>query len=361
MPGRKVFKGKDLYRILFFGVIFMAAAIGSLAVWGVRDIRRDAVTVAVESSARGLSGAVTVLVNAVSNSNDEIRSEAVANPDSSALRNGFSRMLNKHSSLIAVMISDEQGLIYMLCRRPDGLMETVLDRSGEKSTTWTLLKGDGTSAKAQPNDFFDRQLVDKSLADEFRHLKPGQVNWRSSYRFHDRGESWITASSLVETGKGEKLMASYVFPINAIVDQLGGAEKGGAEKVFIYWETGKVLPVPDMENSRSQTDLVSKTLPSEKVNDPVIAGAAARLASEAGVNSTPFPYTVNGEVWWAYVLPLSVFGDTMSLGVAMPMKNVVSTLTSDNFIQIFSGILVFMAACVLFFLHKNHGIAQGCG
>jgi len=361
MPGRKVIKGKDLYRILFFGVIFAVVAVGVLAFWGVREIRRDAAVVAVENSARGLSGAVTVLVNAVSNSNSEIESKTLMSLKPAVLHTEFGKVFKQHSSLTAVMISDGQGLVYMLARRSNGLMETLPRRGEDRSTSWTLWKADGSRVDTDPKNVFERQAVDKTLSEEFKHLVPGKVNWRSSYRFHGAGESWITASSLVETGKGESFMVSYVFPINAIVNQLGGAEKGGAEKVFIFWETGKVLPIPDTDGAKVLGDRASKALPADKVEDPVIAEAAARLKADPGKHDAPFFYRVDGEVWWAYVLPLSVFGDTMSLGVAMPRKNIVSTLTSDTFLQVFGGILVFMAACVLFLLHKNRARIEAMG
>jgi hypothetical protein len=352
MAGRKVLKGKDLYKVLFYGVIFAVVAVGVLAFWGVREIRRDAAVVAVENSARGLSGAVTVLVNAVSNSNSEIELKTLMSLKPSVLHAEFGKVFKQHSSLTAVMIADGQGLVYMLARRPDGLMETVPVRGENLSTVWTLWRADGSRLKTKPASPFERQMVDKTLSEEFKHLMPGKVNWRSSYRFHGASESWITASSLVETDNGESFMVSYVFPIDAIVNQLGGAEKGGAEKVFIFWETGKVLPIPDIDGEKVLGDRASKALPFDKVGDPVIAGAAARLAVDPDKHEAPFSYRVDGEIWWAYVLPLSVFGDTMSLGVAMPRRNIVSTLTSDTFLQVFGSILVFMAACVLFLLHK---------
>ncbi len=361
MPARKVIKGKDLYRILFFGVIFVVVAIGVFAFWGVRDVRRDAAVFAVESSARGLSGAVTVLVNAVSNANGEIGSEVVESLKPADLRTEFRKIFDRHKALTSVMVADGQGLVYMLTRKPDGLAETVPGQDNDKSVVWTLWKTDGSHVDVGHKTNFDRQSVDKALSEEFRHLMPGQINWRSSYRFHHAGESWVTASSLVQTSKGVGLMVSYVFPIDAVVNQLGGAEKGGAEKVFIFWETGKVLPIHDSRDDKVLGDRASKALPADEVADPVIARASAQLTANSGKRKAPFSYTVNGEVWWAYVLPLSVFGDTMSLGVALPFKNIVSTLTSDTFIQVFGGFLLFMAVCALLLLHRNRARIEAMG
>jgi len=361
MPARKVIKGKDLYKILLFGVIFVVVAFGALASWGVREIRRDAAAVAVENSARGLSGAVTVLLNAVRNSNDEIGSEVVANLNPEELRANFEALFKKHPVLTAAILADGHGLVYMLTRRSDGLLETLSNRESEAAFSRILWKADGSHDNSPQKTNFDRQLVDKVLSEEFEHLMPGQVNWRSSYRFHNSAESWITASSLVETAKGEGLMLSFVFPIDAIISQLGGAEKGRAEKVFLFWENGKVLLIPDSDSERVQGDRASVALPADKVGDPVIAGAAALLAADPGKRVAPFSFSAEGEVWWSYVLPLTVFGDTMSLGVAMPRKNIVSVLTSDTFIQVTGGILAFIAFCSLFVLHRNRSRIEAMG
>ena len=180
MPARKVIKGKDLYRILFFGVIFVVVAIGVFAFWGVRDVRRDAAVFAVESSARGLSGAVTVLVNAVSNANGEIGSEVVESLKPADLRTEFRKIFDRHKALTSVMVADGQGLVYMLTRKPDGLAETVPGQDNDKSVVWTLWKTDGSHVDVGHKTNFDRQSVDKALSEEFRHLMPGQINWRSS-------------------------------------------------------------------------------------------------------------------------------------------------------------------------------------
>ena len=149
--------------------------------------------------------------------------------------------------------------------------------------------------------------------------------------------------------------------MDAIINRLGSAEKGSAEKVFLYWDSGKVLPVPASAGGETQGDVASKALRAEDVDDPVIGGAAGMLHSGAGVSEKPFSYTVDGEVWWGYVLPLSVFGDTMSLGVAVPRRNVVSTLTGDNFILAFGSVLVLMAAGALVVLHRNKARIEAIG
>jgi len=351
MAAGKRIKGKQLYKLLFFGTIVMVLAIGVLAFWGVREVRRDAAKVAVESSVRGLSGAVTVLVNAVTSSNDEIGTKVLGSLKLEALRASFSKVLNKHSNLVAVMVSNGEGLQYSLSRRPNGLMEAVPDQANRSSMLLTFVRPDGVTVKENKGTHFDRGAADTVLADEFNHLKPGQVNWRSAARFHDAGESWLTASSLVASD-GENYMVSYVFPVSSFVNQLGGAEKGGAEKVFLYWGNDKVLAV---EASADHTGLIDNGQDVQSqgtVSDPVISAATDLLSVETN-RKAPFSFKVDGEVWWAYVSPLSVFGDTMSLGVAVPRKNIVSTLTSDTFLQGFGGFLVLVAGVALFFIHKN--------
>ena len=51
----------------------------------------------------------------------------------------------------------------------------------------------------------------------------------------------------------------------------------------------------------------------------------------------------------------------MSLGVALPFKNIVSTLTSDTFIQVFGGFLFLLAAGALFVLHRNRSRIEAMG
>ena len=357
MSARKVIKGKQLYRILFFGVIFTVLAVGTLALWGVREIRQDAAMVAVESSARGLSGAVNVLMDAVASSNGEIGPEAFASLDPKALYRQAMSILKKHPVLTGIMVADGDGLRYLLARSPEGFLEF---EPGRDKAGWVLLKNDGSTVPAKAIEGYRRQVLDRALSDEFAHLKPGQVNWRSSSGIRSSGESWLAASILVQSG-GQRCMAVYLFPVDAIINRLGSAEKGSAEKVFLYWDSGKVLPVPASAGGEAQGDMASAALHARDVDDPVIAAGAGMLQSGRGASKTPFSYTVDGEVWWGYVLPLSVFGDTMSLGVAVPRRNVVSTLTGDNFILAFGGILVLMAAGALVVLHRNKARIEAIG
>lgn len=130
----------------------------------------------------------------------------------------------------------------------------------------------------------------------------------------------------------------------------------------MFWDSGKLLPVPATAVAGEvQGDRASRAADGEMAADPVIAGAARKLATGKGVRQKPFSYTVDGEVWWGYVLPLSVFGDTMSLGVAVPRRNVVSTLSGDNFLIIFGGALVLLAVSVLFILHRNKTRIEAIG
>ena len=353
-------RGRQLYRLLFYGVICAVAAVGALAYLGVREIRRDAAVVAVENSARGLSGAVTVLLNSVRNSNQEIGKGLLKSLEPKALRGEFGAVLKEYPNLTAVMVSDGQGLRYLLTRRYGGMVEAVPDEMNT-GVAWTLLK-DGKPDK-EPFTGWDIDLnqVDHVLADEFDHLQPGQVNWRSAYRFHNVKEAWITASSLVESGSGEKLMLSFAFPAEALLSQLGAAEHGGAERIFLYWGDGRAMPVSGLGTDVSP-DQAGQALTPRQLPDPVVRLAVSGLASrEDGTPDKPFPFTSDGKVWWAWAMPLSIFGDTLSLGVAVPRKNILSTLTSDSFLQGGAVVLILMAFGVLFVLHRNRGRIEVLG
>lgn len=359
MSAHKAIRGKKLYQILFFGVIFTVLAVGALAFWGVREIRRDAAVVAVESSARGVSGAVTVLINAVTASNDEIGTNVLKSLKSASLRSFFAGMMKKHPALASVMVSDGEGVQYVLTRRADGMLEGVPDTQGTTAMLWTHVQS-GVSRKVEANESFNRPSADAVLSAEFRQLRPGQVNWRSAAAFQHAGESWLTASTLVESG-GEYVMVSYVFPIDAVIKRLGGAEKGSAEKIFLYWDSGLVLPVSDSDDGAVKGEVASQAFSSDQVVDPVVRQAAILLGENGRNRKAPFSYTVDKAVWWAYIMPLSVFGDTMSIGVAVPRENIVSALTSDSFLQVFGTILVLCAGVVLFVLHRNRARIESMG
>ncbi|BCS87681.1 AlbA family DNA-binding domain-containing protein [Pseudodesulfovibrio sediminis] len=359
MSGIKAIRGTKLYSILFYGVIFTVAAIVALGYWGVREIRTDAAVVAVENSARGISGAVTVLLNAVTNSNSEIGNGVIPSLEPADLHKEFQSILDKHPMVSAVMVSDEHGLRYMFTRRAGSVAEMIPKRGDSPTNSWTLYRKDGTRDDKYKGWEYDWDKVDHFLADEFVHLKPEQINWRSSNKFYDSSETWITASSLVESEAGDRLMLSVLFPIDALLSQLAGAERGGAERIFLYWNNGQALPVTGSDTGRVKRDQVSQALEPEKLEDPVIQGAVSQLA--AGGAERPFSYTAEGEVWWAYALPLTVFGDTMSLGVAVPRRNIVSSLTSDTFLQFFSTGLILLGAIALFFLHKNRTRIEAIG
>ncbi len=357
MAGRKRIKGTKLFKTLVTGVIITVLAIGALAFVGVGAIRHDAAVVAVKSSARGVSGAVTVLVNAITSSNDEIGSKSLVSLKPKVLRATFTRMLKKHERLASVIISDGTGMRYMLSRRNDGMMEVMPDSMNTTSLKWTYVKPDGAEISVGQEYPLSRYSAGRALANEFIHLKPGEVNWRSANNFQAPGRAWLSASTLIQSN-GKNYMVSYLFPVEAVISHLGAAEKGDAEKVFLYWTNGKVLPVSD---GSGQGNGMAEALEVDKLTDPVIVAASEMLAKSKSNRTAPFNYSVNGEVWWSYVLPLSVFGDTMALGVAMPRKNIVSTLTSDSFLQIFGGILVVLAGVILFVLYKNRGRIEAIG
>jgi len=361
MARAKHIRGKELYRLVFYGVILVVAAVGTLAYWGVREIRRDAAVVAVESSARGLSGAVTVLLNAVRNSNDEISDGTLSSLKPKALRKEFRDLFAKHSSVKAVLVSDGQGLMYMLARRGQGIVEAVPRDDHGSQMTWTMFKSDGSSDTSFTGWGMDRASVDRVLVDEFSYLKPGDVNWRSASQAFNSRESLVSASSLMETVQGRKVMVSFAFPVAGVVSQLGGAERGGAERVFLYWNNGTALPVTGLGAGENANNPTSRSLAAQEITDPIIATAVSGLAAVGEMPKTPFHFSVEGEVWWTYALPLSIFGDTMSLGVAVPRRNIVSTLTSDTFLQGGASILIFAAAWILFVLHRNRGRIEALG
>ena len=262
MSSRKAIKGKQLYRILFWGVIFTVLAVGTLAFWGVREFRHDAAVVAVESSARGLSGAVTVLMDAVVGSNSEIGAQAFAGSDPDEFRRQAMSMLKEHDMLKSVMISDGGGLRYSLVRSPDGVVETVVRRD-EGTTVRVVVQGDGSTLVAKPMDKERRKAIDAALADEFRHLDPGQVNWRSPYgMLASGGESWLAASVLVQSG-GQRYMASYGFPVEVIASRLGGAEKGECrEGLFILGQAARFcLSRPEKENRAGASEKFGMGIP----------------------------------------------------------------------------------------------------
>ncbi|WP_319584489.1 ATP-binding protein [uncultured Pseudodesulfovibrio sp.] len=353
-------RGKQLYSLIFYGVIFAVAAVGALAYMGVREIRHDAAVVAVENSARGLSGAVTVLLNAVRSSNQEISQGLLKSLEPAALRKEFSAVLKDHQNLEAVMVSDGQGLRYLLTRRFGGMVEAVPDEL-HTVLSWTLLK-DG---KADDKPFLGWKMnlaqVDGVLSDEFSHLEPGQVNWRGANRFHHVNVAWITASSLVDSGSGQHLMISFAFPAEAILSQLSGAERGGAERIFLYWGDGRAMPVSGL-GADVAPELSGKALTPDELPDPVVRKAVSGLAAlEDGTPEKPFPFTLDGEIWWTWAMPLSIFGDTLSLGVAVPRKNVLNTLTSDSFLQAGAVVLILMAFGVLFVLHRSRGRIESLG
>lgn len=356
---RKALKGARLYDMLFFGVIFIVLAVGAVAFWGVREIRRDAAVVAVENSAKGMAGAVTVLVNAITTSNQEMEDKTLTSLEPHRLRTILAEKLKRNSTLQSVILSDANGLRYMLSRKPDGMMEGIPLPDDPDSVQWVFIDDEGQAQKKEIDAQFNRQVADKALTEEFHHLEPGQINWRSAYRFHELGESRITASTLIDKA-GEQYMLSYVLPVTALLNHLEGADPGGAEKVFLYWDSGKVLPVGEGAVSRDGQN-TSRAQSAGQVLDPVMEQTLERLDDLRGKLDEPFPFKVGKEIWWAYVHPLSIFGDTMALGVAVPKRNVDSTLTSDTFLQVAGGILVLCAFGALYVLHRNRAriIAMG--
>ncbi|WFS61319.1 ATP-binding protein [Pseudodesulfovibrio thermohalotolerans] len=353
-------RGSQLYLLVFYGVIFTVVAIGGLAYLGVREIRHDAAVVAVENSARGLSGAVTVLLNAVRSSNQEIGQGLLKSLKPDALRKELGAVLRKHESLTAVMVSDGQGLRYLLTRRYGAMVEAVPDEM-HSALMSKLLKNGKPDNESFLEGTPDLSQMDGVLSEEFNHLEPGQVNWRSAGRFHNVKAAWITASTLVESGGGERLMLSFAFQAEAILSQLNEAEHGGAERIFLYWGDGRAMPVSGL-GVNVPPESVGQVLTADELVDPVVRQAVTGLAARPkGAPDKPFSFIVDGEVWWTWAMPLSIFGDTLSLGVAVPRKNVLSTLTSDSFLQGGAVVLILIAFGVLFILHRNRGRIEALG
>ncbi|WP_272700097.1 AlbA family DNA-binding domain-containing protein [Desulfovibrio sp. Fe33] len=356
----RALRGRQLYLLVFYGVICTVAAIGGLAYLGVREIRRDAAVVAVENSARGLSGAVTVLLNAVRSTNQEIGAGLLKSLKPEALRNELGAVLRQHESLTAIMVSDGQGLRYLLTRRYGGMVEAVPDEMHSAVTSKLIKNGKPDDAPFSDGGL-DLSQVDQVLVEEFNHLEPGQVNWRSAGRFHNVKAAWLTASTLVSSGDGERLMLSFAFQAEAILSHLNEAEHGGAERIFLYWGDGRAIPVSGL-GADAPVGAVGQVLTAEELTDPVVRQAVTGLAARfKGDQVKPFPFIVDGEVWWTWAKPLSIFGDTLSLGVAVPRKNVLSTLTSDSFLQAGAVVLILIAFGVLFVLHRNRARIEAMG
>lgn len=345
MARHKVLGGTSLYRVLFYGVILTALSVGLLVFWGVREVRRDAAVVAVENSARGLAGTVTVLVNTVTSSNREMGIADLSGLQPERLRKTFVPAMKDYPDLVSVMVSDEHGLRYILSRVEGGnLKEGVPEKGASPALHWYSVGETGRAEDRGLDVAFDLASANAVLSNEFSHLSPEQINWRSANRFLHQGESWLTASTLIKAA-GHKAMVSYVFPVEGIAARLAGAEKGSAEKIFLYWDNGKAFSLGDVDGGDQAM--------SDTVSDPVIEMATSRLSADGGLRGAPFSFKAGDAVWWAYVMPLTVFGDTLSLGVAVPMRNVTSTLTSDTFLQVFGGLLVLLAGGALVVLRRN--------
>ncbi len=117
------------------------------------------------------------------------------------------------------------------------------------TTRITLLKADGSAVEEAKKVHDDSSEFNDILANEFKHLMPGQINWRSSYRYYDAGESWLTASTLIVVN-GQNYMMSYVFPVDTVVSRLGGAERGSAEKVFLFGTAARFCPLKGLLRER---------------------------------------------------------------------------------------------------------------
>ncbi|WP_187170349.1 AlbA family DNA-binding domain-containing protein [Salidesulfovibrio onnuriiensis] len=362
MPRHKAICGTRLYSMLFYGVIFATLAVGGLVFWGIRDFRKDVATVAVENSTRGMAGAVQMLVNAVARSDSEMGLNELENLDTGYLRKTCAQFFKQQASLSGVMVGDGEGILYAVTRGDKGFREWLPQREDRDKVSWNLLKKDGSITSFVPKQAGDVSRLNAMFADEFKHLEPGQVNWSSYYRLYQNGESWITASVLIPVGNtGSSVMLSFVMPIDVIVNQLAHAEHGVAESIFIYWDSGKLMEIPLASGGQVAGDRASRAVqPSEAVN-PAIRRAGELLAAKTASKVTPFRFMVDDQAWWADLEALSVFGESMYIGVTMPERVVFSTLTSDHFIAVGGVVLLLMSGVVLFLLRKNRSRIEAMG
>lgn len=345
-------RGKNLYAILFYGVIGAAMAIGLLAFWGVREIRHDAASIAVESSGRGVAGAVNVLMSAVSRTDADLGGRELASLEEKYLRTKYQAILKRHQTLTGVAVADAAGLVFSLARGPEGLVEGVRSADG-KTMSWRVFR-EGADVRTLPGNAAERERVNRVLVELFRQLKPGQINWSSAYRIQRGGESWVSASQLLPLKDNESdVMVSYMFPVDVVANQLAHAERGSAESIFLFWNNGKIMEIPLNGDAEIVGERAARAIAPDDAVNPAVSRAAKLLAARRTDRLAPFAFRLDGSIWWADLEPLSVFGDTMSVGVIMPQKAAVSTLTSDNFIAVFSALLALAAGVALFFLHRN--------
>jgi len=362
MPGHKAIRGTHLYSFLFYGIIIATFAIGGLIFWGVRDFRKDVATVAIQNSTRGMAGAIQMLVNAVAMSDSEVALQDVDSLEPAYLRKTLKQLFKQQPALSGVLVSDGQGLVYALTRQDRTYREWVPQPEDRSRISWNTLLPDGKEKPFVPAHAGGEERLNAKLSEEYRNLRPGLVNWSSSYRLYKQGESWITASVLLSVENSDSsIMVSFVMPVDVIVNQLSHAEHGVADNIFIYWDSGKLMEVPLATSGKVAGERARKAVTPDKAVNPAIRQAGELLASDAVVKDSAFHFSVHDTVWWAYLEPLSVFGDSMYIGVTMPQRVVLSTLTSDHFIVMAGMVLVIMSGVALLLLKKNRERIEAMG
>ncbi|WP_018123449.1 AlbA family DNA-binding domain-containing protein [Desulfovibrio oxyclinae] len=337
--------GRSLYRTLVICVILAALAVGFLAVWGVRSFREDAAAMAVENSVKGLAGTVSVLVNVLSETGER---QQFSGLDDDQVRRRVMKVMRDRTLMSGILVSDESGLEMAVLREGEMLASGYpLDGTFR----WNVSKEDRQRLPDINLDSLEHRLQSERAA-----LKPGQFSWTSAYTFHGHGESWMTVSWLL----GEKgRMLTFILPVSVVVDQLARADRGEAQKLFLFWETERFMDIPKVEDG--ETPSPQAAVSPDELRDPVAAKAAEMLMQDHGLRGSPFRFRVSGQVWWGGSRPLSAFGDSMYLGVAMPQSSVNTELSGDRFIYGFGGAIVLAAMLALYLLRRYRSRIEGLG
>lgn len=334
-------RGKTLYRAIVVSVLVISLSVGVLGAWGVRLFRSDAASMAVQNAVEGLSSTVTLLVNVMSESGDRDFSGL----KKSQLRSNVQSVLHDHSLIAGMLVSNEDGLELAALREGSTV---VFGKPDGKTVKW-----DDSPVEGLPE--IDLAVLEKMLQNERVALIPGQYSWTSAYSFHGHGESWMTVSWLM----GEKgRMVTFILPVSVVVDQLARAEVGKREDIFIFWDSGRLVDVPEhVDAPISDVKLVTAA----QVVNPVVSQAGKLLAEDPTKRQHAFRFKVNGAVWWAGCKPLSAFGKSMYIGVAIPQKAINNELTSDNMLYVFGVVLLVVVIGALLVLRRFRSRIEGMG
>jgi hypothetical protein len=244
----------------------------------------------------------------------------------SLLNAKFIPILEEMPEIAGVIIARSDGKEYFLRQdKGDWLTRTTLPDQGAGNGLWQRWDGTGklldSWSESSGYDPRKRPWFQGAVASE----AADKVFWTRPYLFFSLEVPGVTVSS--SWRQADRPDMDYVVGFDVLLDDIfelvSGLHLSTHGSAFLFSKNGSVLmPRSDYtEGDRQAPGRLSYLTPAEGTGLPGVAGAVEKWKQDGGTLDRPVEYQVQGKTWWAGFSPLTLQGEGLWLGIAVPEED----------------------------------------